>query len=341
MLTLEKPSVEIYQSPAISQRKDVLVMEPTCTGSPGSFQVQLSGKAPWNVQYIHEHMSAGITETEEKNVSVETHFLQISLDTHAGLHMYILISIADANYGNPIALRTSAKSLYRVEQVVFALPTAIFLDPSERIFHCISKENGSLELNLKLTGHAPFNLEIQEMHNNIKQRKMDLTVEASHLSEFDGGFQFQMKIKPERSMGRYLYVLTKVSDATGCESTYDKDSPQAATAIEIADQAKIFSSNPPNVCVGDILSYSLQGTPPFTVGFTFDGVAQQELTIADPILTLWAGSMGDVVITKICNAMGCCDEHVGNDPSMKSTVRPLPRVIVDGGIDQVDDIREG
>lgn len=80
------------------------------------------------------------------------------------------------------------------------------------------------------------------------------------------------------------------------------------------------------MCVGDILSYNMQGTPPFTVGYDLNGVSQPDVEVLDPLLSFWAGIPGNVTITKVCNAMQCCDRDVSSDPLMTTTIKPLPKV---------------
>lgn len=342
VLNVPKPTIALKTDVSTtSVVKDLLVMDHVCSGAARSFQVDMTGKAPWNINFRHDFTPAqsSTKESDERNVRVETTFLRQQIDTlRSGLHRYTLMSVSDDNYKTPI----KPSQPHVIEQQVNPAPFASFMDSQPRIVHCISKQSGVFELEMKLVGIPPFNIKLEETHDNVQLSVIEKNVSIENLNKIDGGFKYILKTRPEHSMGKYRYFLQSVSDAAGCESTYDKDlNKDAVTSIEIADQAKISTLNPPVICVGDILSYNLQGTPPFSVGFSLNGKTQPDVQVADPVLSFWAGISGTVTITKVCNAMQCCDEHVGEDPTMTSIIKSLPKVIVDGGNDKIDDIREG
>jgi nucleoporin POM152 len=319
-----------------------LILAPVCVGSPSAFQIDLTGKSPYSIRYKHDYTGDdGSPQSAARKIDVETPFLLQKIDTQrAGLHVYKLQSVADDNYKSPIAL--SANSPVIVEQIINPAPAAKFLDLKPKIIHCISKETGTFELEMKLVGQPPFNIGIEESHDNLHASSNKKEVGLDELVSFEDGYKYVLKTIPPHSMGKYQYSIETISDAAGCSSFYEKDSDASlTTTIEIADQAKISTINPPIVCVGDILSYNLQGTPPFTVGYSVNGKERPDIQVIDPILSLWAGISGSVTITKVCNAMQCCDSDVSSDPSMTTVIKPLPKVKVDGGEDIIDDIREG
>jgi hypothetical protein len=63
-----------------------------------------------------------------------------------------------------------------------------------------------------------------------------------------------------------------------------------------------------------------------------------DLTVDDPILSLYAAEAGNLSIAKICNAMGCCNRNI---IGMQTQIFNLPSVYVNGGEDIIEDIREG
>lgn len=130
-----------------------------------------------------------------------------------------------------------------------------------------------------------------------------------------------------------VYVYTAIA------TSFDRS--EVSTFLEIADQARITTFNPLDLCIGDLLSYTLQGTPPFTIGYTWKGVARPEIVVADPMLSFWAGAAGNLTITKVCNSADCCDETISTDIGLTSQVHELPKAIVGDGDDSFDDIKEG
>jgi hypothetical protein len=92
--------------------------------------------------------------------------------------------------------------------------------------------------------------------------------------------------------------------------------------------------------VGDLLTYSLQGTPPFTIAYSFEN-EQKEVKVEDPMFSIWAGVPGKIQILKVCNASGCCDETLVDDLNLQTIIKDIPSAVVGNGEDFVDDINQG
>ena len=266
-------------------------------------------------------------------------FAEINLETKSsGLHQYHFLALADGNYRSAIQM----KDAWIVSQRVYSRPVAEFVDTDDKVFHCLSDEPGETTLPIKVTGEAPFKLALTQKHDNFEPVTITRTVQDNQLQRkgllkiynFDPGYL--------RAIGSYTFELVSISDASSCVSDLQKENigtdRSTKLSIHVADQAKISSNNAPIVCVGDMLTYSLQGTPPFTIGYTWNGINMPELTVDDPILTLFASEAGAVTITKVCNGMKCCNQNLNG---MTTQVKGLPSAIVDGGEDLVEDIREG
>lgn len=231
---------------------------PVCSGKSVGFDVGLKGKSPWNVRYLLQFSNLGsktVQESQEIAVDVETSFLRILIDTsRAGAHVYKIYGISDAHYKN-----VQSTPQY-VEQIVYAVPSAIFIEPEQRVFHCITKESADWDLSVRLEGHAPFTIIISQSHDNVHTATVTRTATDRELKRDGLGYIYNFKTPATDSMGLFKFVIQSVSDSTGCSSSYDKDSNKdIETSIQVADQAKIKSLNPPVVCIGDILSYNLQG----------------------------------------------------------------------------------
>ena len=332
-ITLEIPSSGVASG-------STLQIPPVCVGETSTFDYTLSGRPPFKLRYtVDTTFQNGETKSSASEVDVDTMFFKQAVDTsNAGRYRYHLTSYSDENYRAPLK---PPHHILDVEQVVYNSPSASFIDPAERVIRCMAETSGVFELNLKLKGMPPFELVIEEYHNNLPSSTIKKTVPIQQLNQGTDGFTYRILTKPNHTSGRFDYKLVSISDKTQCDASLDESNGVIQTSIDVADQAKIISLNAATACLGDMLSFNLQGTPPFVIGYTWNGQEQPDVTITDPVLGFWAGEPGTLTISKVCNALGCCDNNVSNDKSMTIDIKPLPKVIVDGGEDLVDDIREG
>ena len=341
VLTLDKPFMKLVTDQGLQKsfnKPDV------CAGESGNFQIDLNGKAPFKVKYTLNFRPLSITghemkgETKELVEVVDTSFLRISFDSQKpGIYTYKFTGISDDNYKSFVAAEPIT-----VTQRINNIPKALFGEADQKVFYCMSSSVAPYKLNVLLYGKAPFNVKIEQKRDSqhvgyIIKNNIGLD---SLKSRKDGGFEWVPTPETIDGMGKHEFLLHSVSDGNGCTFNFDSSDP-VSTFFEIADQARITSFNPSDVCIGDLLSYTLQGTPPFTIGYAWKGEPQPELIVADPMLSFWMGGAGDLVITKICNSAECCDENVATDTKLTTHVHALPRAIVGSGDDSFDDIKEG
>ncbi|KAI8920706.1 hypothetical protein BC831DRAFT_477489 [Entophlyctis helioformis] len=351
--------------PGLSLAADAVTDADLCMDANDGVHVLLSGRPPFHVVYEHTVTADGggktHTDTRRLDTSVDTYPLSINT-TVPGKHTYRLMSVSDANYATPVALGDN-----------IPIVTRRFAEPGERASQCASGRAGHpLMLGVLLRGTPPFILSVDRRHDSSlpvttnytigrgglefvgdgdakdksdktdKRDKSDKSSAREVHATASGLWKADVDVGVLDGQGKYEFIITAVTDGTGCPAVPDKDVAEVAkTFVHVAEQAKITSLNPTVVCVGDVLSYGFQGSPPFTVGYEWNGVRQPDVVVADPIMTLWAGTAGELSITKVCNAMMCCDETLALDEGLRSTVHALPRAVVDGGHDLIDDIREG
>ncbi len=319
-----------------------LIKYDVCQGGQDSFQIELHGKAPFKVSYTKAinqlDDDSGTVDLSEHSEVIDTFFIRLAVDSSKpGLHTYTFHSIADDNYKNRLKL----DSPLIITQRVHELPLAKFVEPEQRVFHCTSRSTVPYKLQLQLIGKAPFNVSLEQKRDNQRvQSSLYENIGLDKLQKSGNGYLWSPETTDIQGMGKHEFVLQSIVDASGCVFNYDPSEP-VSTFFEIADQAKITTFNAPQVCIGDLLSYSLQGTPPFTIGYIWKGEAQPDIIVADPMLSFWVGGEGVLTITKVCNSADCCDENVSSDLSLTTKVNSLPKAIVGSGDDSFDDIREG
>lgn len=259
-------------------------------------------------------------------------------DSNAGINTYHFLSISDSNYDIPLRLEKSISLVQRVD----SSPIAEFVDHEDITFYCLSEKPKEVVLPIKLTGYPPFELTLQTRNDHGHLDRKSVLVDKESLAEANGSTIYEYDPDNIHLIGSYTFDIISVKDSTSCTVDYQNNSAtldlQSSLSIHIVDQAKIISNNPSVLCVGDMLTYALQGTAPFTIGYSWKGIPMKELVVTDPILTLFAGEPGILSIDKVCNSMNCCAETVG---MTIVEIMDLPSAIVDGGEDMIEDIREG
>ncbi|KAJ3290280.1 hypothetical protein HK104_006880 [Borealophlyctis nickersoniae] len=344
-VTIPKPSLEIPPTEYHEKTDGVHWRDDVCLGVPQTMEVHLSGQPPFKIKYKHGYAKdeRHRVKVVDKNVVMSDYedqssqkFAKIKLVTDKpGLHAYFFKSITDDNYRKPIPVSKDHDVV--VQQRVHAPPTAAFIDDPERIIKCIHNASDT-EIRIKLTGRPPFTLQMFSKHESNPRERIERVVTEKDLSE--GGIYIYRPTNAA-STGRHTYFLESIRDATGCDmflDGYSNPTPATKVSVRVADVARISALGPDSVCVGDVLTYSLQGTPPFTVRYTWNGKEMSEVQVADPMLTLYAAEAGNVTIKEVCNGLGCCHRP---EVEMTNVARDLPRAIVDGGEDRIDEIREG
>ncbi|KAJ3379442.1 hypothetical protein HDU84_006688 [Entophlyctis sp. JEL0112] len=364
-----------------------------CQDVPDSFEVIATGKAPFAFKYTVDRVStdANGKHGEKKRLAAKNEVAagnvnKVLLSTSdPGIYYYSFNEIVDDNYKKPPARTSgSAPFLTGLKQTVLGRPNAHFMDARERVFQCLGddeEESGSLDsadanesshkngsmgasgasISIQLAGTPPFDLTLELKHENHPAETIHVRNISTKVHRF--------RPPTLSATGRYSIRLLGVTDATGCARVFEQqqqqqqDSSAANSAtqsvvevsVAVSDVARIASMNAAGgVCVGDVLTYTLQGTPPFTIAYEFersggkgtDGdverdVVKGRVTVVDPLLTLYAAEAGIARITRVCNSVGCCTRPVPAGGRMETVVHELPSAIVDGGNHFVEDIREG
>ncbi|KAJ3213068.1 hypothetical protein HDU67_003416 [Dinochytrium kinnereticum] len=326
---IPRPSVSIGASEYSNVLDGNHIRRSVCEGSDDHLELLLSGKQPFSLTYTHLFKNGATNK--EKTVALEEKFTskvaRLALDTvHPGEHVYRFNHITDFNYKTVDG--ATPKDAISVLQRVVRKPNAVFVGSDDRLFQCVGDDaEGGIQLQLE--GTAPFELVIELKHENYPRdiiRVGNITTSS-----------YRFKPPALNSTGRYKIQLVLIQDASGCERMFDRDAADTSVVVQVSDVARISSLTPASVCVGDIITYTLQGTPPFTVSYDFDGGEVKEVTFEDPILIFFASEAGTVNVRSVCNQLKCCTRPT----NLLHVIHELPSAIVDGGYDLVEDIREG
>jgi hypothetical protein len=277
----------------------------------------MTGKPPFIVKY-------SVTDEKGKE-SVFTETLsqydsRLSLHSKANKGKYIIkiLSIADVNYSKPTKINKI------VHQEVKSKPNASFLT-NKKLFQCVGENTSNLDIILH--GETPFTVKFSYRYNG----KHD-TFEIKDINTEAYSFSIENYIK---DVGIYTFYIRNVIDGSGCSYEEEENNDHAAY-VEVSDVAKIWSTSAPEVCVGDMLYYTLSGIGPFKVYYSLNDGEEVPVTASDNQLKLRTGEPGIVTITRACNVMGCCSKPVG----LSHVVHGWPTAKINEGNDIIEELRE-
>lgn len=272
-------------------------------------------------------------------------------------------------------------NLQLVEQYVHPLPTAQFVETNgtggrragvKKESYCLgdtlsssrSKGNkGSFAPAVRLSGTPPFTLEFKLtsasdsqassrrfVRSKIQTHTVALDVDGHDVSDNNG--------KPFRfdASGKWTFQILSLVDGNGCSSVgvstthnggANPDLGGAGGAfadIEVAETASIAPiGTRTDYCVGENVEYVLQGTPPWTVHYAFNGKESSASNLRASFFSRVAEREGVLEIRSVAHQTNTCRRVIDakRESGMRRIIHPLPRAKIMEGGSTVQDLREG
>uniref|UniRef100_V5EIR2 Nuclear pore membrane protein n=2 Tax=Kalmanozyma brasiliensis (strain GHG001) TaxID=1365824 RepID=V5EIR2_KALBG len=371
-----QPHVQFANDAGESARNGSLIRAPVCRGQPDSVDIVMSGHFPVDVEYEHIAPSWSASSEPEAAAPLASAAHEVSLHgkrrktafTSAlgstnlelstalpGWHTYVINSVGDAVYPPSRLQEFSTESPRRLEQMVLPLPGASFASTSSKHRKpslCVGDGLNRLESppTLKLQGQAPFTVSFEVAHagssSTSSAGSYRFTRSGIKTNEYKldlGGKEFAFSSK-----GLWSVRIVQITDANKCETAPMQDSKRSGQddktmVIEVAETADIAPvSTREDYCIGEMVEFSLQGSPPWTVSYEFNGKsAQAAVTTAE--FSRVAEKPGVLTIKSVAHQQNQCrrdvDARVSQD--MVKTIHDLPNVRISEGNHFVEDLREG
>ena len=244
-----------------------------------------------------------------------------------GLYEYEFSKLGDGSYGHS----ASTYSALTVQQEVYSRPSARFTDVGKTYKYCKEEEMGDEVIPITFTGLPPFHLEIEIRHHaNTKPEPMTIPL----ITERHYDFRIPHR---KLAIGTHAVTLRKVSDAHNCQNKMDFDAPYVH--VSVADTPTITSlEEQTDFCVGDRISYTLSGTPPFKVFYTFQNI-ERKASLATTTFKRIAEKPGEFRITAISDQRSTEDCKAKTD--ITKIIHEMPSVRISKGKTSIVDIHEG
>ncbi|KZT30885.1 hypothetical protein NEOLEDRAFT_43466 [Neolentinus lepideus HHB14362 ss-1] len=316
------------------------ILPSVCEGVQDHVDLDLIGRPPFQIVYnVARDMESGALKLlEQPTFSSIQHRTRFQLRTHnAGRMYYEVKQIGDAAYPltkhKNFVIPRGERLLF--EQEVMTRPSAQFRTAS-RMIYClydafIPHDSYSSDGLVVLEGTPPFlvtlsikNLAASETHTEtveLKERtwKIDLP-----------SYSF-------KSIGPHLIKIESVWDASHCEQAFVEPSLQA-TWVDVAESAAIIPFDRREYfCVGETSRFSLEGTPPWTIGYRVNGKSYTQETKVSPF-SLLQQQTGEFSVTSVAHQNKMCKTAVTD---LRYTVHPVPSAQVGRGKRIFQDIHEG
>jgi nucleoporin POM152 len=345
---------------SLLHRHQGLKRQDVCVNKVDSIELLLTGAPPFTVSY---DVTTPTQPRKSKTLLAVQHSATLMLlSDEPGRYVYDITGVSDSLYENPSDGMLLAQGVahhgksVRFEQKVVPLPSASFKASKVAPRFCVSDELGSrkadeaastTDLVLKLEGEAPFQLELE-----VKPIRSSLPPQRFSAHDIQPK-EWPVKLPYGFSnAGRYEVTLWSVQDANGCERVLDKSSFSSAPSfddntqvairppsamVDVADTANIIAVQPrQHHCVGDNLDFIMQGSPPWTISYIWEG-HKREVVSRKPAFSRLAEKPGTFTVSRIAHQQNQCSTAV----NIVKQIHALPSVTVSSGKNTEQDIREG
>jgi len=241
-----------------------------------------------------------------------------------GTYTYKFKSLADNLYNND----KNFKPLV-VRQKVSRKPQAAFSKPGQTFKFCKCDDGESEGMPVTLTGVPPFKLEVEIKHHSSPASEIYRTPPID-------GHSYEIKIPRHLlRLGTQQIRIRDVKDGSNCHSTSDLGG--ASVQVQLFEAPTIYPMETrSDYCVGERLSYTLSGTPPFEVWYTFDGKERKAKSQTTSFRRI-AESPGVFTIKTVSDKASECRAPV----NIEKTIHPMPAVRISKGKNVQVDIHEG
>ena len=324
-----RPALQIVEGSSIVPSDASQVKLAVCEGDQDSTDVSFTGNAPFHFEYdIHMKPDSGAPGLQTRREDVALHGTSIKMETgRAGWNEYRFSKLGDRSYG----AKSSSFVPITLRQRINARPSARFLSTGKTYSFCREQTSHDDVVPVTLTGQPPFTLELSIRHHTSTTPEI---VNIPNIQTYDYNFQIP---RQALSLGSHSLSIRKVRDSNGCESTYEIRGP--AVRINVVDVPSISPlEKRSDYCVGDRISFTLAGTPPFNVFYQFEGVEKRASSVATTFRRLAEKPGNFSILTVSDKASGDrCRAH----SKITKVIHPLPSVRLSSGKVSEVDIHEG
>ena len=338
---IERPSIQVADASAVEPVGAALVKKDVCEGDEDAVEISLTGGCcmlssyladstgtpPYHVKYEQRlKPDQGKPSLRSKEFTAGLGVASIRMETsQAGLYEYNFAELGDYLYDHD----SRRHSAMVVQQRVHAKPSARFATPGKTFKYCKEETAGDEVIPIELQGTPPFHLEIGIKHHSSARPEV---VQVPNINRNHYDFRIPHRVL---ALGHHAVSVRNVRDARGCQRKTEFDAPRVQ--VVVADVPAISAMETRrDYCVGDRISYTLSGQPPFNVFYSFEGVERKATSTATNFRRI-AERPGNFTITALTDAASDCRARM----TLTKMIHPMPSVKISKGQETVVDIHEG
>lgn len=351
------PSLSIIESQSLKQYSDnVFDKSKVCQNQNDNILFKANGEAPFIIVYDVLYPNGNV-QTEMEQINNDNFSLELAA-TESGIYKYTIKEIFDSIYTDNVVSYLKRSSGYNFKKLeirheVAALPEARFLNNKAKIQTCVSNLDNLSQLDpihIQVDGALPVSLKVDIYH------EADGSLEVIDFENIQTNQVDLLSVYENLGLGTHVLTFNQVIDANGCVSDEGILQEQSLT-IQVNDIPKIrhlvegsnqlvdlrFSEFSNYYCVGDQISYILNGIPPFSIDYEFNSVAQH-VTVQGNYFKRRAPGPGVLNIKSLSDssARECRVDYAElKREDLKAYIYDLPSVEIVQGDSVEEDIHEG
>lgn len=243
----------------------------------------------------------------------------------AGVYEYMFSELSDNMYDHD---SNKFKPLV-LEQKVNRKPSAHFAKPGQSYKYCKEEISGDEVIPIKLEGVAPFYLEVDIKHQSTARPE---TVKIANIASNRYDFRIPHNVL---SLGIHQVSVRKVRDSRGCQQKTEYGAPHVQ--VQVYDIPTIYPlESRADYCVGERISYTLSGTAPFEIFYSFEGV-QRKAKSPNTAFRRIAEKPGNFTITAVSDKASECKAQT----KISKIIHEMPSAKISQGRQLEVDIHEG
>ncbi|KAI9868441.1 MAG: hypothetical protein M1813_005885 [Trichoglossum hirsutum] len=327
VLWIPRPEIKVSGSTLVELVGDKYIKKPVCEGDEDTLEVSLTGMPPYVIKYEQRLKSErGAVSLTNKELKPGLGVASIRMETsRAGQYEYKFYELGDYLYDHD----GSKHSPLVLQQLVNSRPSARFKDIGRTYNYCKDEESGGEVIPIILEGIPPFYLEISiKPHTNGKPEVV--TVPNINTKAYD--FRIPHHVL---TLGYHTLSVRKVRDARGCQRKTEFNALHVPVHVSDVPSISPFDSKT-DYCVGDRIAYTLSGTPPFNVFYSFEGT-ESKATSTTTTFRRIAQRPGNFTITALTDNAAHCKART----HITKIIHQMPSVRIGKGRETVVDIHEG
>jgi nucleoporin POM152 len=327
-----------------------------CQNQNDEINFEAIGSTPFIIKYEVKYPGGKIEEKIEQ-INSSKFTLQLATNVH-GRYTYTIKDVYDSVYTECALSILRRYDDYKFEKIsinheVSPLPLAKFLENGYKIQTCISNLNDITKLhpiNVQLEGDLPISMKVDIYH------ELDGVLETIELNDLQTSLVDLLTVYEFTNIGTHVISISQIVDANGCvsdeTSTHDEsiiiqvnDVPKIRHLIEESNQVANFDpvKSTSYYCVGDQITYMLNGIPPFHIKYEFNSIEQQ-VDVQGNYFKRRAPGPGILNIKSLSDssARDCSVDYTESGRNdLKAVIYDLPSVEILQGDSIEEDIHEG